>query len=323
MKNLVKGLLIGLAAIALAAPSAWAKWPNDRNVTIVVNWPPGTTVDAVARILADGLSKKWNATVVVENRAGATGNIGQNYVAKAAPDGYTFLITTPGPAANNVLTFKALPYDPIKDFVGVSQTTQDTMGIVVGKKPEFQTFKGFVDYAKANPGKAQIAHPGHGTYAHMIMLALQDELKTEFNLIPYKGGVDMANDLLSGRIDAIVNFVGPYAGQFRTGDLKPLVVISDARNETLPNAPTLKESGINFSAAPWTIMQAPKGTPKEIVDEMSKGVNEILKDPAVAAKIAGMNTMAKASTPEFVDQLVLGELDKWKPVITKYKITNE
>lgn len=323
MKYLMKGLLTGLAVLAFAGQPAMAKWPQDKNVTIVVNWPPGTSIDTVARIIADGLTKRLNATFVVENRSGATGNIGQNFVARAAPDGYTFLMTTPGPAANNVLTFKSLPYDPIKDFDGVSQTTQDTMGLIVGKKPEFQTLKGFIDYVKANPGKAQIAHPGHGTYAHMILLALQDELKTEFNMIPYKGGVDMTNDLLGGRIDAIVNFVGPYAGQFRTGDFKPLVVISDERNSTLPNAPTLKESGINFSAAPWTIMQAPKGTPRDIINEMSKGVNEVLKDPAVAAKIAGMNTMAKPSTPEQVDQLVRNELDKWRPVITKYKITNE
>lgn len=323
MKRLMKGLLATLAAVALVSGPAMAKWPNDRNVTIVVNWPPGASIDAVARILADGLSKKWNATVVVENRAGATGNIGQNYVSKAAPDGYTFLMTTPGPAANNVLTFKSLPYDPLKDFVGVSQTTQDTMGLIVGKKPEFQTLKGFIDYVKANPGKAQIAHPGHGTYAHMIMLAMQEELKTEFNMVPYKGGNEMVSDLLSGRIDAIVNFVAPYAGQFRSGDFKPLVVISDERNSTLPDTPTLKESGINFSAAPWTIMQAPKGTPPEIVKEMSKGVNEVLKDPAVVAKITGMNTMAKPSTPEHVDQLVRSELDRWKPIITKYKITNE
>ncbi len=241
MKNLLKGLLIGLAAIVLAAPSAWAKWPNDRNVTIVVNWPPGASIDLVARLIADGLSKKWNASVVVENRAGATGNIGQNYVSKAQPDGYTFLMTTPGPAANNVLTFKSLPYDPIKDFVGVSQTTEDTMGLTVGKKPELQTLKGFIEYAKANPGKLQVAHPGVGTYAHMIMLALQDTFGTEFNLVPYKGGTDMVSDLMAGRIDMIANFVGPYFAQYTSGDFLPIAVISEQRNPMLPNAPTLKD----------------------------------------------------------------------------------
>lgn len=324
MKNLMKGFLVGLAALAMAGGSAMAKWPNDKNVTIVVNWPPGASIDLTARLLADYWSRKYNATFIVENRAGATGNIGQNFVAKAAPDGYTFLMTTPGPSANNQLTFKSLPYDPIKDFSYISQMTQDTMGIIVSKKrPELTTVQGFIDYAKKNPGKLNMGHPGAGTYAHMILLKLQDELKTEFNLVPYKGGNEMVTDLMSGNVDGLVNFVAPYFSQFTAGDFVPVVVISEDRNSMLAKVPTLKESGVDFSAAPWTIMTAPKGTPKEIIDEMSKAMAEAMKDPTVAAKIAGMNTIAKVSTPEQADALVKAEQDKWRPIIVKYKITSE
>ena len=129
--------------------------------------------------------------------------------------------------------------------------------------------------------------------------------------------------VVGGQVDGIVNFVAPYFSQFTSGDFVPVVVISAERNSMLDKVPTLKESGIDFSAAPWTIMQAPKGTPKEIVDEMSKAMAEAMKDTTVAAKIAGMNTTAKVSTPAQTDDLVKSEQDKWRPVIVKYKITSE
>jgi tripartite-type tricarboxylate transporter receptor subunit TctC len=133
----------------------------------------------------------------------------------------------------------------------------------------------------------------------------------------------MVTDLMGGTIDGIVNFVAPYFSQYEVGEFLPSVVISDARNTRLAKVPTLKESGVNFSAAPWTILQAPKGTPKAIVDEMSKAVNEAFKDPALAAKIASTNSTAKPSTPEHVDMLVKSEQDKWRPVIVKYNIKSE
>lgn len=326
MKKDVIALLAGVAAVSvLAVTPASAKWPEEKNVTIVINWPAGVSIDLVGRMIADGLNKKYPKTsFIVENRAGAAGNIGQAYVGRAAPDGYTWLMTTPGPASNNALTYKSLPYDPIKDFDGVSQMTSDTVGIIVNKKRSKHTsLAAFVDYAKANKGKLNIGHPGAGTYAHMILLALQDQLGTEFNLVPYKGGAVLGNDLMSGQIDALVNFTGTYTGQLASGDFQVLGVVRDERSKFLPEVPTLKEGGVNFSAAPWTIMQAPKGVSRDIINQMSRSVNDVLRSKEVSDKLLDMKIEPKPSTPEQVDALVREELDKWRPVITKYNIRAE
>src|SRR6478736_3575314 len=254
MQFLKKAMLsVAVAALALAVttPFAAAKWPNDKQMTIVVPWPAGTGVDLVARILADGFQKKWGANVIVENRVGASGNIAQNYVAKAAPDGYTLLVSTPGPAANNMLTFKSLPYNPLTDFTFITTTNEDPLIIVAGPKLKAKNIQEFVEYVKANKGKLQFANPGHGTYAHMAQLSLQEIIGTEFNLIPYKGSPQMATDMIGEQIDASMDLIGSYMEMVKAGKLRILAIAGDKRLPTLPDVPTLKEAGINFTAQPW------------------------------------------------------------------------
>lgn len=327
MKTAIRTAFVAtLLAISFAAWPAAAKWPEDRTVTIVINFPPGGTIDMVGRLVADGLARKYpKATFIVENRSGANGNIGQAYVGRAAPDGYTFLLTAPGPASYNALTFKSLPYDPIRDFEGVTQLTSDTMGFIVSKKrkPELQTLGGFLAYAKANKGKLNVGYGGVGSGGHMTTLAIQDQIGAEFNLVPYRGGGALTPDLLSGNLDAIVNFTGNYFAQLESGDFAVIGVARDDRSAFLPDAPTLKEGGVDFSAAPWTIMQVRKGVPREIVNEMAQAVNEILKDPAVSKRLVDARIQAAPSSPEAVDALVRAELERWRPVIKKYNITVE
>jgi tripartite-type tricarboxylate transporter receptor subunit TctC len=321
-----KAIAATLFAISIAVSPAAAKWPEDKTVTVVINFPPGGTIDMVGRLVADGLARKYpKATFVVENRSGANGNIGQAYVGRSAPDGYTFLLTAPGPASYNTLTFKSLPYDPIQDFEGVTQLTSDTMGFLVSKKrkPELQTLGGFLAYAKANKGKLNVGYGGVGSAGHMTTLAIQDQVGAEFNLVPYRGGGALTPDLLSGNLDAIVNFTGNYFAQLESGDFTVIGVARDDRSAFLPDAPTLKESGVNFSAAPWTIMQVRKGVPREIVNEMAQAVNEILREPTVAKRLVDARIQAAPSSPEAVDALVRAELERWRPVIKKYDISVE
>src|SRR6478736_3281843 len=238
MQFLKKAMLsVAVAALALAVttPFAAAKWPNDKQMTIVVPWPAGTGVDLVARILADGFQKKWGANVIVENRVGASGNIGQNYVAKAAPDGYTLIVSTPGPAANNMLTFKSLPYNPLTDFSFITTTNEDPMVLIAGPRLKVKDMKEFIEQAKANPGKLQFANPGHGTYAHMTQLSMQEIFGTTFNLIPYKGSPQMASDMIGEQIDASVDLIGNYMEMVKAGKLRILTVIGDKRLPQLPD----------------------------------------------------------------------------------------
>jgi tripartite-type tricarboxylate transporter receptor subunit TctC len=316
-------LAVALMALVAVGTGAHAKWPMDRVMTIVVPWPAGTGADVVARVIADGLSKKWGNQVVVENRVGASGNIAQNHVAKAAPDGYTFIVSTPGPAANNMLTFKSLPYNPLTDFTFITVTNEDPMLLVAGPKLQAKDIKEFITQAKENPGKVQFGNPGHGTYAHMTQLALQDIVQTKFNLVAYRGAPQMITDMLSGQIDAVIDLTGGYLTQIKAGKLRALAVIGNKRIEQLPDVPTLREIGINLTAEPWYAMEGPKGLSAEVVAEMNAAVTAILKDPATREKLAGVGITPTSSTPEQLEALVKAEVAKWRPVVEKYNITSE
>lgn len=320
-------VLASTAAVATAlfgAPAhAAANWPMEKPMTIVVPWPAGSSFDVVARIIADGIHRKYGNTVIVDNRTGASGNIGQAYVARARPDGYTFIVTTPGPAANNLLTFKSLPYNPLTDFTFVSLTNRDPSVLVVRADMKINSFKEFVAFAKANPGKVRMGSPGNGTYSHMTQLALQDLAGVEFNIIPYRGPPQVLQDLLGAQIDAGMALVGNFMPYVQSGKLKVLAVFGDKRDPSLPNVPTLKEEGYNFHSEPWTGIEAPRGVPREIVQQMNKTVNEILSDKETVRKLASYGMTAAPSTPEAFETLVKAEVEKWRPIVAKYKVSSD
>ena len=320
---LTKAVMMAAGALAATASLADAKWPMERPMTIVVPWPAGSSFDVVARLIADGIQKKYGNTVTVDNRTGASGNIGQASVARAKPDGYTFIVTTPGPAANNVLTFKSLPYNPLTDFTFIALTNRDPGVLVVRRSLPVNTFKEFIAYAKANPGKLQMGSPGNGSYSHMTQLALQELAGVEFNIIPYRGPPQVLQDLLGEQIDAGMALVGNFMTHIQSGQLKVLAVLGDRRDPALPNVPTLIEEGYNFSSQPWTGMEGPKGIPREVVVEMNRTVNEILKAKVNVDKLAALGMTATPSTPEEFEKIVKGEVEKWRPVVAKYKVSSE
>lgn len=311
---LAMGMTIGNA-------SAQTKWPMEKPMTLVVGWPPGSSFDVVARIIAKGIHEKYGNTVVVENRSGASGNIAQSHVARSKPDGYTFVVTTPGPAANNKLTFKSLPYDPLNDFTFISVTNKDPSALVVRASLPVKNFKDFIEYAKANPGKVQMGSPGTGSYSHMTQLALQDLAKVSFNIVPYRGPPQVLQDLLGERLDAGMGLIGNYMPQIKAGKLKVLVIFSEHRDQKLPDIPTAIEEGYPFSSQPWTGIEGPKAIPENIVIELNRTVREILSDQAVIDKLAALGMTAAPSTPEEFETLVKAEMEKWRPIVNKYKIS--
>jgi tripartite-type tricarboxylate transporter receptor subunit TctC len=320
IRNAIALCVVAVGLLVIATSLASAKWPMDKAMTIVVPWPAGTGADLIARVLADGFGKKWGAQVIVENKVGATGNIAQGFVAKAAPDGYTFIVSTPGPAANNMLTFRNLGFNPLTDFTFVTITNEDPMVVVAGPRLAAKDINEFVAYAKANPGKTQFGHPGHGTYAHMTQLSLQDLMGTTFNLIPYRGGPQMTSDMLGGQIDAVIDLLGSYLPLIREGKLRALAVIGNNRIPQLPDVPMLKEVGLNLTAEPWYGLQGPKGIPREIVDQVNAAATEILNDSAVKEKLAAAGITPRTGTPEAFEQLVKKEIEKWRPIVVKYDI---
>lgn len=319
IRHTVTAIATVAALTAVATTSASAKWPHDKPMTIVVNWPAGTGADVLGRIIADGLQKKWGITVIVENRPGATGNIGQAYVSKAAPDGYTWIHTSPGPAANNMVSFKNLPYNPLTDFVSVTMTNETDM-ILVARNGLGKDLKEIIAKAKAEPESIKLAHPGTGTYAHMLGLRIEEATGTKMNMVPYKGSPQMLPDLMSGNIDLVGDQIPTYVSQVQAGKITAIATFGTKRSPLLPNVPTMKELGFDILAAPWYGLQGPKGIPAEIVEEMSKAVAEVLKDPAYQDRLKAANYQPKTSTPAEFTKTVNDEVATWGPIIRKYNL---
>jgi tripartite-type tricarboxylate transporter receptor subunit TctC len=311
--------LATMAAFAATAMPAAAKWPMDKPMTIVVNWAPGSGIDVLSRIIADSLMKKWGNTIIVENRAGASGNIGQAYVAKAAPDGYTWLHTTPGPAANNMVSFRQLPYNPLTDFTPITTTHESDM-ILVTRNSLAKNFNELLAKAKSSPGTIQFAHPGIGTYGHLLGLRIEDTTGIKLNTVPYKGGPQMLPDLMQDRIDLVVDQIPSWIEHVKAGKVTALATFGKERSPILSDVPTMKELGFDILAAPWYGIEGPKGVPAEIADEMAKAVAEVLTDPANEAKIKAANFQPKLSTPAEFKKTIENEVAAWGPVIRKYNL---
>jgi tripartite-type tricarboxylate transporter receptor subunit TctC len=308
------------AALTAALTSrAQAAWPMDKPMTIIINWPPGTGPDVFIRILVEGLQKKWGNTIVAENRAGASGNVGQAYAARAVPDGYTWLHASPGPAANNSVSFRSLPYNPLTDFTFVTQTSETDM-ILVSRNGLAKDFKEIIAKAKAKPESVKMGHPGNGTYAHMLGLKVGDAGDIKFNMIPYKGAPQMLVDLMSSEIDLAGDQIPVWVEQVKAGKVTAIATFGDKRSTLLPDVPTMKELGLNVTAAPWYGFLGPKGVPNDIRDQMAKAIAEVLSDPARVAKFKAANLEPKSSSPAAFEQIVKDEIGKWKPVIEKYNL---
>lgn len=328
MTSSVRTLLF-LSFLALcsftSAPSQAQEWPRAKTVTLVVPFAPGGGLDVVARLMADHLSTKFGAKFVVENRSGASGNIGAAFVARAAPDGYTFLFTTPGPGGNNKFTFASIPFDPETDFTFITKISESPLILVVRNDFPAKDLKEFVAYVKANPGKVPAANPGVGSVGHIGQSALADQTGLQFNYVPYKGGTgNILPDLYSGSVDSAMDLIGGYVAPVKDKRLRILAVAAEKRAEVLPDVPTMKEQGVDFVAAPWFGFQGPKGLPADIVQKMNAAIGDYLNnDQKIRSVMAGIGQTPAPTTPEAFEAGVRKEMAIWGPVIKKYNIRSE
>ncbi|CAN5328019.1 tripartite tricarboxylate transporter substrate binding protein [soil metagenome] len=318
-------LSVGLLGLALAfSPcheAAAQKWP-DHPVTMIVPFPAGSAVDSLARAVAQNLSENLGKQFIVDNRAGAGGGIGGTAVAKAAPDGYTFLFGTPAPIAINKLMYKGLAYDPERDFMPVILVAKSPL--IVAAKADFpaNTFAELIAYAKANPDKVNVGHPGNGTLGHITSELIQQFTGVKMTNVPYRGTAPLTTDLLGGVIDVVMDFMPTYVQLAESGKIKALAVTTSDRAAQLPNVPTVQESGFKgFEASAWYAMVAPTGTPKEIVATLNELINAYLKSEKGKALLAQNALQPVGGPPEDLKTFVGSELAKWKPVIEAAKIT--
>jgi tripartite-type tricarboxylate transporter receptor subunit TctC len=310
------------AALTLLTTSAHA-WP-DQPITLVVPYTPGTGIDLIARQLSARLPKVLGQSVIVDNVAAASGNIGSERVARAKPDGYTLMVQVNTLVMNKSL-YKTLAYDPVSDFTPVTLTSWGTLLLVTN--PNVQkatTFAQFVSAAKAAPGKLTYASPGVGTPHHLSMALLMQDTGTEMLHVPYKGTAGAVTDLLGGRIDFMFLPVHVALQHIQAGKLKAIATGSSKRLPQLPDLPTLAEAGVPIDSVDmWYGVLAPKGTPADIVARLNKEIAAVLKQPDVATAFESQGMVPATSTPAEFGALVAKDAQRWSAVVKRGNITAE
>jgi tripartite-type tricarboxylate transporter receptor subunit TctC len=308
-----------ISSLLLFGSSAWAQdpaanYPN-RPIKLIVSVPAGGGVDTVTRIVAEGLHQKFKQPVVVENRAGAGGNIGADAVYTSTPDGYTLLASQPSPITTNVLLYKHMTFDPTK-FEPVAIMT--TIANVLLVRPDFpaKTAKEFIDYCKANPGKVNYASQGVGTTSHLTAELFDKVTGCKMVHVPFKGTSPALNALIGSHVDVIFMELASALRLHEGGKARILAVATNKRISNLPNIPTLEEVGLKgFDSSTWNAISAPPKTPKEIVAKLNKAIDEVLHEPSVAARFAKVNLHAAGGSPAQASSFIKEQTKLWGGVI--------
>ena len=309
--------VLGLLAMAVpaAGPAEAQSWPA-RPITLVVPFTAGTASDVLARSFAEYLQKRLGQPVVIDNRGGAGGNIGGAAVAKAAPDGYTFLFATTGPAATNKLMYATMAFDPERDFAPVALVAKLPVIIVARAGAPIADLGALIAYAKANPGKLSIGFPGNGTLGHITGLMLARSGGLDFNAVQYRGSAQIISDLLGGHIDLGMDSMAAYVTNVQGGQLSALAIASARRWPGLPNVPTVSEAGLpGFEASVWYALMAPAGTPAEIVARLNAEANAYLATDEAREMFAKLGAEPAGGSPGDAAAFIRAELDKWGPIV--------
>jgi len=316
--------LVGLAlAFAPCHGAAADGWP-DRPVTMIVPFPAGSAVDVLARATANALSEKFAKQFIVDNRAGAGGNIGGVFVAKAPANGYTLLFGTPSPIALNKLLYKGLAYDPERDFAPVVLVAKSPLIVTARLEFPAQTFGELIAYAKQNPLKVNVGHPGNGTLGHITSALIQQFTGVQMSNIPYRGTMPLLTDLLAGQVDVAIDFMPTYLPLVAARKIRALAVTTSRRSKQPPDVPTVQEAGFTgFEATAWYAMVAPTGTPREIVDKLNQATNDFLNSDKGKTVLEQSALDPVGGSPEDLKAFVSDELAKWKPIIQAAKIEME
>ena len=313
LKNALK--VVTASLVLLAGSHAWAQAYPTRSVKIVVPATTGGAIDTIARVLADKMTASLGQPVVVENRPGASNNLGTDVVAKSAPDGYTLVIVASSHATNKWV-FKNLPYDPVKDFEPVVYTHVVPLLLTVHPSVPAKTVPELVTWIKANPDKALYASSGTGSSLHMAAELFMSMTGTKMQQVPYKGSSAAHPDLLGGRTFMIFDTITAIAPHVKAGSLRGIAVTTLKRSSVLPEIPTIAESGLpGYDAATWGGILAPAGTPRDIVMKLNVAFNAALKMEDVRAKLGGAGIEIQGGTPEQFATVIKGEVDKWEPVV--------
>ena len=313
--NALFRILAGVA-LAVAAAPLFAQYPT-KPVTMIVPWPPGGPSDIAARPLAKGLQELLGKAFVVENRGGASGNIGMGFVAKQAPaDGYTVAVTSSSPIVINPSLYKSMPFDPAKDLVPITNVLRVPLVLAVHPSVPVKTLQEFIAYARAQGGKLQYASAGNGTPQHLTGELFKLQAKVDMVHIPYKGAAPAVLDALGGHVPVIFDSTVTIVPHLKSGALRPLAISSAKRSPLLPDVPTFAEAGLaGMEAYAWYGFFARAGTPKEIVDRLNAEAMKVMKGPDFQIVYRDTGSEFVGDTPENFAKFVHAEAEKWGKLV--------
>ena len=324
MKHSFGVALAAMAALALVAAPSLAQDRIDKPVRIIVGFPPGGTADVMARAVADKMKDTLGQPVIVENRPGAIGRIAADAVKAAAPDGSTIMVMPIGPMAVVPHTYKTLSYDPLKDFAPIGMGSTFQFAVAAGPQSGAKTWSEYVVWAKANPGKSSYATSGAGSLPHFFGLLVARESGIELLHVPYKGSAAYMNELLGGNVPLAVDAIADLTEQHRAGKIRILASSGAKRSTAVPDVPTFAELGIKgVEAQGWFGFFAPAKTPKAIIDQLNRSLNQALTSPEIAQRLAGLGLDPATSTPEEFARILAADYAKWGPVVKASGFTAE
>ena len=322
MVHVASLIAIAMATAAAVAPAVQAQEPYpSKPIKLIGPFTPGTGIDILARTLGQKIGEDWKASIVVDNRPGASGNIGTEAVAKAAPDGYT-LLTTASTIVLNRSLFKTIPYDPIKDFAPIAPLAVGRLALVTNPSIPARSVTEFIAYAKANPGKLFYGSPGNGTPHHLAMEVFKSATGINVVHVPYKGTAGAVQDLLGGQINVMFLPVHVALPLVEAGKLSMLAAGGAQRASATPNVPSLAEAaGVrDVDTDIWYALYAPAETPRDIVAKLNAEVNRLLKEPATIDTLTKQGLQPTGGSPNDLATLTKSDLERWAKVIQEAKI---
>jgi tripartite-type tricarboxylate transporter receptor subunit TctC len=317
---LLRLLALLIPAVAAVPSHAVAQdrlqaWPS-RPIRLIVAFAPGGTTDYVARLVADRIKGALGQSVIVENKPGANGAIGADYVGKSEPDGYTLFFSTAGALTINPSLRPDLPYDPVKDFAPVAPVVRNTVLFAAGPAPKAETAQDMLALAKMRPGSITVAITGVGAISHLGVELLQRAAGVRLQVVPYRGSGQAISDVISGQVSAMNADLPSLVPQLRAGKLKPLAVASANRSEVLPGTPTWVELGYGDVVADnWSAIVAPARTPPAVIAKLNAAFNAAVNDPHVRARFAETGVSATGGSPEDLAALIADETARWRKVV--------
>ena len=303
--------ICGAVLLAAVTTTSWAQ----KAATIIVPFPAGGTTDIIARTMAEGLGRELGQTFIVENKPGAGGNEGAEFVARAKPDGNTLMVSTAGPLAINPHLYARLGYDPLKDFTSIGKLATVPIMLVANPQQPFTNVAEFIAYAKAHPGKLSYGSQGNGTTSHLTMELLKNQAGIQITHIPYRGSAPAANDLMGGVVQVAFDNSPSTLPFVQSGRMRALGIASAKRSPQLKELPAISETVPGFESDAWFAIVGPNGMSAEMQARLNAAMNKTLQRPDLQARFTALGVTLVGGTPQVLSQFIREENDKWAKVI--------